>query len=164
MRAGPQSISHQQCALSVHCALQPRKTTDCRIPSRRLLRNLEPGSRTFLPGGCADKEWTRTCLRLEPCCSQVSCQDRARRACNPSPSSWLSSRALYFGRDVFVPLALAGLLSFALAPLIAALRRRGIPRTPAVLTVVIARFPGHLRLRVRRRRASLRTRGEPAAV
>ena len=50
--------------------------------------------------------------------------------------------ALYFGRDVFVPLALAGLLSFALAPLIAALRRRGMPRTPAVLTVVIAAFLG----------------------
>ena len=33
--------------------------------------------------------------------------------------------ALYFGRDVFVPLVLAGLLSFALAPLIAGLRRRG---------------------------------------
>ena len=48
--------------------------------------------------------------------------------------------ALYFGRDVFVPLALAGLLSFALAPLIAALRRRGLPRTPAVLTVVILAF------------------------
>ena len=50
--------------------------------------------------------------------------------------------ALYFGRDVFVPLALAGLLSFALAPLIAALRRRGLPRTPAVLTVVILAFLG----------------------
>ena len=50
--------------------------------------------------------------------------------------------ALYFGRDVFVPLALAGLLSFALAPVIAALRRRGMPRTPAVITVVILAFLG----------------------
>lgn len=50
--------------------------------------------------------------------------------------------ALYFGRDVFVPLALAGLLSFALAPLIAVLRRRGMPRTPAVLAVVIVAFMG----------------------
>lgn len=48
--------------------------------------------------------------------------------------------ALYFGRDVFVPLALAGLLSFALAPGIAALRRRGIPRTPAVIAVVMFAF------------------------
>ena len=38
--------------------------------------------------------------------------------------------ALYFGRDVFVPLALAGLLSFALAPVIAALRRRGFLEPP----------------------------------
>ena len=50
--------------------------------------------------------------------------------------------ALYFGRDVFVPLALAGLLSFALAPLIAGLRRRGIPRIPAVITVVMLAFLG----------------------
>jgi predicted PurR-regulated permease PerM len=50
--------------------------------------------------------------------------------------------ALYFGRDVFVPLALAGLLSFALAPLIAVLRNWGIPRTSAVLTVVVAAFLG----------------------
>jgi predicted PurR-regulated permease PerM len=50
--------------------------------------------------------------------------------------------ALYFGRDVLVPLALAGLLSFALAPVIAALRRRGIPRTPSVITVVMLAFLG----------------------
>jgi predicted PurR-regulated permease PerM len=50
--------------------------------------------------------------------------------------------ALYFGRDVFVPLALAGLLSFALAPLIAILRHRGVPRTPAVITVVLVAFAG----------------------
>ena len=50
--------------------------------------------------------------------------------------------ALYFGRDVFVPLALAGLLSFALAPLIAGLRRRGIPRIPALITVVMLAFLG----------------------
>ena len=49
--------------------------------------------------------------------------------------------ALYFGRDRFVPLALAGLLSFALAPLIAVLRRRGMPKTPAVLAVVMAAEP-----------------------
>ena len=48
--------------------------------------------------------------------------------------------ALYFGRDVFVPLALAGLLSFALAPAIAALRRRKVPRTPAVIAVVTLAF------------------------
>lgn len=50
--------------------------------------------------------------------------------------------ALYFGRDVFVPLALAALLSFALAPLIATLRRWGIPRIPAVVAVVLVAFLG----------------------
>ena len=50
--------------------------------------------------------------------------------------------ALYFGRDVFVPLAVAGLLSFALAPVTAALRRRGVPRIPAVVTVVFLAFLG----------------------
>lgn len=48
--------------------------------------------------------------------------------------------ALYFGREVFVPLALSGLLSFALAPLITVLRRRGLPRIPAVLSVVTLAF------------------------
>ena len=72
--------------------------------------------------------------------------------------------ALYFGRDVFVPLALAGLLCFALAPLITALRRRGLPRTPAVITVVILAFLGIFRIRVRRRWPSLSTRGKPPPV
>lgn len=48
--------------------------------------------------------------------------------------------ALYFGRDVFVPLALAMLLSFALAPLVRWLRRLSLPNVPAVLTVVVCAF------------------------
>jgi predicted PurR-regulated permease PerM len=48
--------------------------------------------------------------------------------------------ALYFGRDIFVPLALATLLSFALAPIISRLRRMHVPRTPAVIFVVIMAF------------------------
>ena len=48
--------------------------------------------------------------------------------------------ALYFGRDVFVPLRWQGASLLALAPLITALRRRGLPRTPAVITVVILAF------------------------
>jgi predicted PurR-regulated permease PerM len=50
--------------------------------------------------------------------------------------------ALYFGRDVFVPLALAALLSFALGPLIAILRQWGIPRTSAVISAVLVAFLG----------------------
>ncbi|MGI6850857.1 AI-2E family transporter [Mesorhizobium sp. 1B3] len=48
--------------------------------------------------------------------------------------------ALYFGRDIFVPLALAVLLSFALAPVVSWLRRHGLPRAPAVITVVVLAF------------------------
>ncbi len=48
--------------------------------------------------------------------------------------------ALYFGRDIFVPLALAMLLSFALAPLVRRLRRLRVPNLPAVLSVVVLAF------------------------
>ena len=45
--------------------------------------------------------------------------------------------ALYFGREVFVPIALAVLLTFLLSPIISLLRRWRIPRTVAVITVVV---------------------------
>jgi predicted PurR-regulated permease PerM len=44
--------------------------------------------------------------------------------------------ALYLGSDVFVPLALAILISFALAPLANRLKRLGLAKAPAVLVVV----------------------------
>ncbi|MBC7941330.1 MAG: AI-2E family transporter, partial [Chitinophagaceae bacterium] len=45
--------------------------------------------------------------------------------------------ALYFGRDILMPLALAVLLGFLLDPLVGALRRRRVPRTVAVILVVV---------------------------
>ena len=48
--------------------------------------------------------------------------------------------ALYFGREIFVPLALAVLLSFALAPLVIRLHSWRIPRTASVLIVVFFGF------------------------
>src|SRR5688572_9815852 len=48
--------------------------------------------------------------------------------------------ALYFGREIFVPMALAVLLSFALAPVVSLLRRCRLPRTVAVISVVILAF------------------------
>jgi predicted PurR-regulated permease PerM len=48
--------------------------------------------------------------------------------------------ALYFGRDVLMPVALAVLLSFVLAPLVRLLQRRYIPRSLAVVTVVLIAF------------------------
>ena len=48
--------------------------------------------------------------------------------------------ALYFGREIFVPFALAVLLSFVLAPFVMRLRSWRIPRTIAVLVVVVIGF------------------------
>lgn len=47
---------------------------------------------------------------------------------------------LYVGRDLLVPIALAVLLSFVLAPLVSRLRRWRVPRIPAVATVVALLF------------------------
>ena len=47
---------------------------------------------------------------------------------------------LYFGRDIFVPVALAILLSFVLAPLVGILQRIHVPRALAVVSVVILAF------------------------
>lgn len=48
--------------------------------------------------------------------------------------------ALYFGRDIFVPLAMAVLLSFMLAPVVAWLERLRVPRIPAVVGAVAMAF------------------------
>ena len=48
--------------------------------------------------------------------------------------------ALYLGRDILIPLALAILLSFMLAPVVIRLRRLGLGRVPAVLAVVLLLF------------------------
>src|SRR3974390_458752 len=49
---------------------------------------------------------------------------------------------LYFGREVLVPIALAILMSFALAPLVALLQRAYFPRIAAVFLVVLVAFTG----------------------
>src|ERR1700758_4004906 len=48
--------------------------------------------------------------------------------------------ALYFGREVLVPIALAILLSFVLSPLVRILRSMYFPRAVAVLLVVFVAF------------------------
>lgn len=48
--------------------------------------------------------------------------------------------ALYFGREIFVPIALAILLSFVLAPLVGLLQRARVPRGFGVVSVVILAF------------------------
>jgi predicted PurR-regulated permease PerM len=47
---------------------------------------------------------------------------------------------LYIGRDVFLPLAIAILLTFALAPLVGLLRRAGAPRIVAVIASAVLAF------------------------
>jgi predicted PurR-regulated permease PerM len=51
-------------------------------------------------------------------------------------SAGLLLAALYGGQKLLIPLALAVLLSFVLAPLVSRLERRGLSRLPAVLLVV----------------------------
>jgi predicted PurR-regulated permease PerM len=48
--------------------------------------------------------------------------------------------ALYFGREVLVPIALAILMSFVLAPFVGLLQRLYVPRIAAVLLVVLFAF------------------------
>ncbi|WP_296745994.1 AI-2E family transporter [Mesorhizobium sp.] len=48
--------------------------------------------------------------------------------------------ALYFGREVFLPIAVALLLTFAIAPVVSWLKRAGIPRLAAVIASVAGAF------------------------
>ena len=48
--------------------------------------------------------------------------------------------ALYFAQDVLIPLALATLLAFLLAPLVSQLERWNWPRVPAVIGIVLLLF------------------------
>src|SRR5262245_50206230 len=55
-------------------------------------------------------------------------------------SAGLVVAALYWGQRVLIPLALAVLLAFVLAPLVSRLARHGLRRLPAVLLVVALAF------------------------
>jgi predicted PurR-regulated permease PerM len=73
------------------------------------------------------------------------CNDNGMRARRPLPSGTvavfaIAVAALYFGREIFVPLALAILLSFVLAPLVLLLRRLRIGRISSVLATVLLAF------------------------
>lgn len=67
--------------------------------------------------------------------------DSAPRTALPTLAATVAAVAiLYFARDVFLPLAVAILLTFALAPIVARLRRLGLSRVPAVLLATFAAF------------------------
>src|SRR5262249_36999168 len=44
---------------------------------------------------------------------------------------------LYWAQSVFIPVALAGFLTFLLSPLVNRLRQLGLPRTPSVIVTVL---------------------------
>ena len=52
----------------------------------------------------------------------------------------LAIAALYFGRDIFIPLAVALLLSFTLAPVVGWLRKLRLPNIAAIIVAVLTAF------------------------
>ncbi len=76
--------------------------------------------------------------------SNATGQDRngwARRVSLPTVATILVVAAvLHFGSEIFLPLAVATLIAFALSPLVSALRRYGWPRIIAVLCAVTLAF------------------------
>ena len=62
--------------------------------------------------------------------------------------------AMSFAAEVLKPLALAVLLSFALAPLAAFLERRRVPRAVAVIVTVVLALGSRVRRRLRCRAAA----------
>ncbi|WP_434722151.1 AI-2E family transporter [Mesorhizobium sp. RIZ17] len=59
----------------------------------------------------------------------------------PTVASVVTSvAALYFGREVFLPIAVALLLTFAIAPVVSWLKRAGVPRIAAVIASVAGAF------------------------
>lgn len=66
---------------------------------------------------------------------------QARRITLPGLATITAVAAvLYVGQAVFLPLAIAMLLTFALSPLVNRIRRRGVPLTASVLVVVFLAF------------------------
>ncbi|MER8863172.1 AI-2E family transporter [Mesorhizobium sp. M0751] len=71
----------------------------------------------------------------------VSAARALPRTSLPSVASVVTAvAALYFGREVFLPIAIALLLTFALVPMVSVLKRAGIPRLPAVIASVLGAF------------------------
>ena len=64
-------------------------------------------------------------------------RDHLKRADSPLFNGILIVAVLYLAREVFVPLALAGLIAFVLAPAALRLERFGMKRTPAALLVIL---------------------------
>jgi predicted PurR-regulated permease PerM len=74
---------------------------------------------------------------------KLTVSDLTRRgpyAAGPAIIAAIVVSALYLGRQVLVPIALAGLLSFILMPLLARLQRLGLGRIPSVIVLTLFSF------------------------
>jgi predicted PurR-regulated permease PerM len=78
--------------------------------------------------------------RIEPAPRDIHPATRPPSALATLAVGVIAVGALYFARDVFVPLALAVLLSFALGPLVVQLRRWYVGRVPSVIAAVLLAF------------------------
>ncbi|OJY34199.1 AI-2E family transporter [Gemmobacter sp. LW-1] len=84
-----------------------------------------------------------TALRLAAATPPSDAEEvpQARRITLPGLATITAVAAvLYVGQAVFLPLAIAVLLTFALSPLVNRIRRRGVPLTASVLVVVFLAF------------------------
>ena len=92
----------------------------------------------------------------------IAGQASARPALMALNAAAIVVAALYFGRELLVPLALASLLAFVLAPACYWLQRARLPRVAAVLMTVVLTFGliGAIGLVVGRQIAA--ARGQPA--
>src|SRR6476646_4900889 len=83
---------------------------------------------------------------MAPVLHPSATMDRSQSPDRPQRVSLLSlaliTAALYFGREVLIPLALALLISFILTPLVQGLQQFRLGRVPAVLIVVLLVFGG----------------------
>ena len=71
---------------------------------------------------------------------QISLQPAAKTALPTFAATAAMVAILYFAADVLLPLAIAILLTFALAPIVSWLRRLGVPRLVSVIASVLAAF------------------------
>ena len=78
-------------------------------------------------------------IEVTPTISAPSARSPADVVSNVAIGAFIVA-ALYFGREVFVPMALAILFSFVLAPLVKGLQRLRFPRALAVFVVVLIAF------------------------
>ena len=81
-------------------------------------------------------------MRLAPDSTQVAARGTPNGGLGSIATGALIVAGLYLGRDVFVPVALAILFSFVLAPLVKGLQKLRIPRSLAVIIVVLVAFAG----------------------